>query len=78
MAYYCGFTCDSGNLNITYTELNEVNHSYFVISRAEYCGKPLLFIKENASSFSAEKVTLYKVHHEFSMCCVPAIYSAPV
>lgn len=43
MAYYCGFICDSGNLNVIYTELNEVNHSYFVISRAEYCGKASTF-----------------------------------
>lgn len=44
MAYYCGFTCDSGNLKvIIYTELNEVNHSYFVISRVEYCGKASTF-----------------------------------
>lgn len=43
MAYYCGFVCDSGNLKVLYTEVNEVNHSYFVISRVEYCGKASTF-----------------------------------
>lgn len=43
MAYYCGFTRDSGNLKVTYTESNKMNHSYFVTSRVEYCGKASTF-----------------------------------